>query len=98
MIDDRIGIIGNTQGVKLSNRPSTTNSGITVSSEPDFNAASILPSSDNVALPAADGLAGAAGAEALGVELPGAELIRPPPCPGVDIAASSSLAVCCVGG
>ncbi len=45
MIEDRIGSIGSTQGVKLSSRPSTKKIGSTVSNEPDFSAPSMRPGS-----------------------------------------------------
>ena len=45
MIDDRIGSIGSTHGVRLSSKPSTKKIGITVSNEPDFSALSMRPCS-----------------------------------------------------
>jgi hypothetical protein len=48
MIDDRIGSIGSTHGVKLSSRPSTKKIGSTVSSDRDLNAVSTRPASVGV--------------------------------------------------
>ena len=49
MIDDRIGTIGSTHGVKLKSRPSTKKIGSTVSSDWDLNAVSTRPASVGVA-------------------------------------------------
>ena len=49
MIDDRIGTIGSTQGVKLKSRPSTKKIGSTVISDRDLNAVSMRPASVDVA-------------------------------------------------
>ncbi|MNN78339.1 hypothetical protein D3C81_1948880 [compost metagenome] len=43
MIDDKIGTIGSTHGVKARPRPSNMNRGTMTSSLPPFSAASILP-------------------------------------------------------